>query len=59
MKELEQTIPLYEPDFGLLFGGEGNGGSRRSPLSESWAAVLPPDDRLPAEDERMTFSMIH
>ena len=59
MQELEQTIPLYEPDFGLLFGEEGNGDSRRSPLSESWAAVLPQDDPLPTDDERMTFSMVH
>jgi len=58
MKELEETIPLYEPDLSLLFGMEKNGGAKRSsPLSESWAALLPHDDRLPGEDERMTFSI--
>ena len=54
---LEYTIPLYEPDVGLLFGGEGsNGDAGHSPLSGSWSAVLPEDTQIPSEDERITFS---
>jgi hypothetical protein len=55
---LEHTIPLYEPDIGLLFGKEGNGVAGHSPLSASWSAVLPEDSSIPAEDERITFSKL-
>lgn len=55
---MEDTIPLYEPDVGLLFGNEANGYAGHSPLSASWSAVLPEDSYIPAEDERITFSMI-
>jgi len=54
---LEYTVPLYEPDVGLLFGNEGNGDAGHSPLSASWSAVLHEDPSIPAEDERITFSM--
>lgn len=60
-KVLEETIPLYEPDLGLLFGkNEGNGGdATHSPLSASWSAVLPQDAQVPAEDERIIYSISH
>jgi hypothetical protein len=54
---LEYTIPLYEPDVELLFGREGNGDAGHSPLSASWSAVLSDDSQIPAEDERITFSI--
>lgn len=55
---LEETIPLFEPDLGLLFGkNDVNGGdTSHSPLSESWSTVPPQDTQLPAEDERITCS---
>jgi hypothetical protein len=53
---LEHTIPLYQPDVGLLFGRNGNGDAGHSPLSASWSAVLPEDSQIPLEDERITFS---
>lgn len=56
-KLLEATIPLYEPDVGLLFGREEIGDAGHSPMSASWSAVLPEDSRIPAEDERIAFSM--
>jgi hypothetical protein len=55
---LEYTIPLYKPDVGLLFGNEANGHVGHSSLSGSWSAVLPEEPHIPAEDERITFSMI-
>lgn len=53
---MEHTVPLYEPDVGLLFGGEENGDAVYSALSASWSAVLHEDSQLPAEDERIAFS---
>ena len=47
-------MPTYEPDMGLLFGGEGKE-EPHSPLSGSWSILQ--SDQVPAEDDRITFSI--